>query len=359
VNAFIAGRVELVALLGVFVLGCTATAQDDSLAGPGRKAQLACALPDGARSFAEQATDPDHIDGACVPEYASADLGQAFTMIRDRRPLEDIDQPNFPRRIPWLAVDNGCEERAPAAVFFLAQAGFTAPYYARVKSRKGQSLGLATDNDPSGKVQWSHPVAPVVRVGSELMVLDPALNAAAPLPIADWIRRFNRGQQVDVALCRDIEVGDGCFAAAPVAPHSPPIPAGRDDIMHTRLATEWRVQEILGRDPTRVLGDCPPWLSCAVPEPVADPTQPPSIRRFASDQFVTEVFAPIIYIIGDNFVSGVTTVRIQGNGIDELAPIDQINRLRILVIQDYPPGTYAVTAANGTHVSDAATLKIE
>ena len=358
-KALIAGRVDLVVMFGVFAFGCSTTARDESLAGPDLNSHGACSLPDGARSFAEQATDPDHIDGACVPEYSSADLGEAFTTIRDRRPLEDIDQPDFPRRIPWLQVDNGCEERAPAAVFFLDQAGFTAPYYARVKSKKGQSLGLATDNDPAGKVQWSHHVAPVVRVGSELMVLDPAINAAAPLPIADWIRRFNRGQQVDVALCRDIEVGDGCFAAAPVAPHAPPIPAGRDDVMHMRLQVEWRVQEILGRDPTRVLGNCPPWLSCAVPEPVADPTQAPRIRRFASDQFVTEVFAPIIYIIGDNFVPDVTTVRIQGNGIDELAPIDQINRLRILMVQDYPSGSYRVTAANGIHVSDVATLKIE
>lgn len=364
-KSLIAGRVVTLgaaALLGVATIGCAGTVEveDEPVAGgPSQSANSTCMLPGGARSFAEQATDAEHIDGSCVPAYSSADLQDAFIMIRDSRPLTVVEQPNFPRRIPWLAVDNGCEERAPAAAYLLAQASFTVPYYARVKSRKGQSLGLATENDPAGNVQWNHHVAPVVRVANELMVLDPAIDPGAPLRIADWISRFNRGQQVDVALCRDAPVGDGCFAAAPVAPLAPPVPAGPDDTIYMRLQTEWRVQEILGRDPNRVLGDCPPWLSCAAPEPLADPTQPPRIRRFASDQFVADVYSPVVYIIGDNFVPGLTTVRFQGNGIDELVPIEKINRLRILVIRGYPPGAYLVTAANGTLASNVAILNLQ
>jgi len=128
--------------------------------------------------------------------------------------------------------------------------------------------------------------------------------------------------------------------------------------MYMRLIAEWRVQELLGRDPARVLGDCPPWLPCATPEPTPDPSRAPQIRRFASDEFTDEVFAPI-YVIGDNFVPGLTTVHVTGNGVDEAAPIGAINRLRVVLSTAYPMGTYRVTAANGDKVSNEATLIVQ
>jgi len=325
-------------------------------------AQSSCVLPDGARTFAQQATDKAHIDGACVPAYTSEDLRAAFAQIRDSRPLESVDQPGFARRIPWLAVDNGCEERAAAAAYYMTQQGFTTPYYAHVKSPHGAKLGVDTVNDPQGFVKWTGHVAPVVRVGGDLMVLDPALAPDGPLEISSWISRFDHGDAVDVALCRDSSIVDGCFEASPVTPAAPRLPLRGDDTLYTRLTTEWSVQEVLGRDPTRVLGDCPPWLPCATPEPAPDQSRPPSIRRFAPDQFSKEIYdGSVIYIIGDNFVPGVTTVRLHGAGIDVNAPIDQINRLRILLgapMTTYPVGTYEVTAANGSHVSDVAKLVI-
>jgi len=130
-----------------------------------------------------------------------------------------------------------------------------------------------------------------------------------------------------------------------------------DDAIYLRLVSEWRVQELLGRDPSRVLGDCPPWLPCSTPESTPDPDRAPTIRTFASEEFETDVYAPL-YIIGDNFVPGVTSVHIVGPTVDELPVIDAINRLRILVKRAYPAGTYQVTATNGTHVGNAATVAI-
>ncbi|WP_437570281.1 hypothetical protein [Sorangium sp. So ce542] len=41
-----------------------------------------------------------------------------FARICDERLLELPGQPDFPRRLPWLAADAGCEERAEAANYY-------------------------------------------------------------------------------------------------------------------------------------------------------------------------------------------------------------------------------------------------
>ncbi len=88
-------------------------------------------------------------------------------------------------------------------------------------------------------------------------------------------------------------------------------------------------------------------------------SEPASDRpALASDQFDSPVWYPI-YVIGDNFVEGWTTVRITGNGIDELAPIDACNIRRILITQEYPPGDYQVTVSNGELASPAMALHIQ
>jgi hypothetical protein len=66
-----------------------------------------------------------------------------------------------------------------------------------------------------------------------------------------------------------------------------------------------------------------------------------------------------IYVIGDNFVPGLTTVRIAGNGVDELAPLSKIEKRVILIEELYPPGVYQVTVSNGAHASPPVSLTIE
>ncbi|WP_437828841.1 protein-glutamine glutaminase family protein [Sorangium sp. So ce1153] len=314
-----------------------------------------CPLTDGAHSFNELKGSLENLPVDCVPSWTEAQLSDGFAAIRDTRlqALALPDQPDFPRRIPWLEPENGCEERAPAAVYILHESGYPTPWYARVQSRANGGLTLVTENEPDGSVSWSHHVAPVVRVSGQLMVLDPAIDPGGPLPIATWLSHFVAGQ-VDMAVCRDRADEDGCIDAAPAAPALPSMVPSQG--IRGKLITEWRVQELLGRDPYRVLGDCPPWGGCPA-EPAADPSSPPTISRFASDRDVV-VWYPL-YVIGDNFVEGLTTVRIVGNGIDALAPISRINKRRILIEEPYPSGVYQVTASNGAHASQTMTLTID
>ncbi|MDC0677741.1 protein-glutamine glutaminase family protein [Sorangium atrum] len=86
------------------------------------------------------------------------------------------EQAEFLRRIPWLAADNGCEERAEAAVYFFHQWDYPTPYFARVRAKPRKRLVFQTTNEPSRTVTWSHHVAPVVRVGGQLMILDVAID---------------------------------------------------------------------------------------------------------------------------------------------------------------------------------------
>ncbi|WP_437781725.1 protein-glutamine glutaminase family protein [Sorangium sp. So ce1097] len=316
-----------------------------------------CQLPDGPRTVHEVKGALEALPVDCVPAWTQEQLDQGFARIRDERLFTLPGQPDFPRRIPWLAADNGCEERAEAASYFFDQWGYPTPYFARVLPKPKKSLVLETVNEPGGQVRWSHHVAPVVRVNGQLMVLDAAVEPARPLPIAEWIPRFSKAGEFDVALCRDHALGDGCFAAAPVAP-APPALNDPNTGIYLRLRAEWGVQELLGRDPYRVLGDCPPWLSCGVPEPTTDPNRPPTIRGFRSERLDESLLTPI-YIVGDNFIEGVTTVRITGAGVDELAPLDEVNMRRIAIYKFYDLGDYQVTAYNGAHASQTFTITLK
>ncbi|WP_438027251.1 protein-glutamine glutaminase family protein [Sorangium sp. So ce233] len=317
-----------------------------------------CQLPDGPRTVDELKGSLEDLPVECVPAWTQEQLNQGFARIRDERLLTLPEQPDFPRRLPWLGADNGCEERAEAANYFFDLWHYPTPYFARVLAKKDKRLVLVTDNVPEGKVVWGSHVAPVVRVDGELIVLDPAVEPERPLPIAEWIPRFSVAGEFDVALCRDRAQLTGCFDAAPRKP-SPPKLNEPDAWMHMRLTTEWGLQEILGRDPYRLLGDCPPWLPCAEPEPTPDPDRPPTIRTFRSHRMdIIPLWSPI-YVVGSNFVEGLTTVRITGAGVDELAPIDDLNMHRILITKVYDPGDYQVTAYNGAHASQAVTMTIE
>ncbi|HEX6239740.1 MAG TPA: protein-glutamine glutaminase family protein [Polyangiales bacterium] len=316
-----------------------------------------CPLLPGARSLEEAKGDPKELPAACVPAWTQAQLIAGFAAIRDTRWLEWDQLPGFARRLPWLSAANGCEERALAAKYFLAEAGYPSPWFARAKKREGV-LGFSarTDNEPGGVVKWSAHVAPVVRVEGKLLVLDPALDAARPLPLLDWLELFSTPQNRDVALCRDRERDAGCMDLVPRELRNP-------GDLQLRLSEEWFVQELLGRDPYRVLDTCPPWTSCAEPEPKADPRRAPVVYRFATDQYSAALFYPL-YIVGDNFIPALTRVRIVGVGLDEYAEIESLNMRSILLSSSYldtrgfTPGRYWVYVENGEFVSEGLALDL-
>jgi len=308
-------------------------------------AQTACPLPAGELSFAQLKGPESQLPVACAPVWTRQQLASGFAAIRDARWLTWPEMPGFERRIPWLSVQTGCEERAPMALYYLAQQGFPTPYYVRARG----DLGLRTDNDPAGKVSWSAHVAPVVRLDGQLLVLDPALDPRRPLPVSEWLDLFSKPTSRDVALCRDHASEQGCFDATPAPLEEPGWP------IHLRLGEEWRVQELLGRDPYRSLGECPPWTTCLTPEPTADASRAPVIKRFASDQNTDDVGYPL-YIVGDNFSCDVISVKLTREGVHTYPRIGDCKLRRILLDGELEVGTYQVTVSNGRWESAPAEL---
>lgn len=304
-----------------------------------------CVLHDGPRSFADSAGE-ELRDAACVPRWTAQQLRQGFAAIRDERWLFAEARPDFARRIPWLSALTGCEQRAVTANYQLTRAGLPTPWFMRAWAKRGKTFLVQTANEPDGDVNWSGHVAPVVRVDGELFVLDPALDPRAPLPVQAWLRLFSTVEIRDVALCRDHENGTECLDAAPAPQRDP------RQLIADVLDFEWNAQELLGHDPTRSLGACPPWTTCSTPEPAPDPKRPPVITRFATDQFTSDITG-VLYIVGDNFIPGVTQVRIRADGVDSFPVIAQINARRIHIDQYFEAGTYEVTLSNGALTSES------
>jgi hypothetical protein len=308
-----------------------------------------CARPDGARTFEQMKSDEARAAvQACVPVFTSQQLDSAFALMRDFRGLTAPEQPDFPRRISWLLPDNGCEVRANQAAYWLHEAGYETPYFARATG----DLGLDTPNDVNGKVRWPGHVAPVVRVDEELVVLDPAVEPTRPLPISEWLTRISLpGSTTALGLCENFGLKDDCFSA-----ERPPMAPG---LMRYLLSAEWLSQRMLGLDPSQTLGDCPPWVGCPTHEAVSDPNLPPSIELFAQDVWQPDIYPGLpIYVVGSNFVPGLTTLRVSGNGIERAVTTADTLPGRTILTDDLASGVYEVTAYNGSNASPAVTLTV-
>jgi hypothetical protein len=181
-------------------------------------------------------------------------MNERFARMRDRRWLQTDDHPGFLRRSSWLYPDDGCFARAGLAIMNFAQWALPVPSKIFVFG----DLVVKTANSPSGSVSWWYHVAPIVQVGADKYVLDPALEPTHPLKLEDWLAKMSVDvHRLEVAICasgsytpddRCDHVTDGVEAVA----------AG-DQIGY--LQDEWFRLEELKRDPTRELGAEPPWLS--------------------------------------------------------------------------------------------------
>src|SRR5205823_1645100 len=119
-----------------------------------------------------------------VTEWESVDaMNRHFQEFRDKRFLISDLQPGFMRRSSWLYPDDGCFARAGLAILNLFQEKVTPPEKIFVFG----NLSVKTANSPDGSVSWWYHVAPIVQIGAEKYVLDPALNPRAPLKLEDWL----------------------------------------------------------------------------------------------------------------------------------------------------------------------------
>lgn len=128
------------------------------------------------------------LDLAALPVWVSAEaLQKGFAAAKNDLFLSDTSHdPSIRRRIPWQYPDDGCFTRAELARDHLAQNGNPEPKKLFVFG----SLSVDTPNAVGGTAYWWYHVAPVVRVGEDGFVLDPAVDPQGPLRIGDWLERM-------------------------------------------------------------------------------------------------------------------------------------------------------------------------
>jgi hypothetical protein len=193
------------------------------------------------------------LDPALIPQWSSrAAVDRAFTQIREARFVFSDDQPAFARRSSWLYPDDGCFARAALAADNLKRWGFEPV----AKIFAFGDLEVHTANSPEGHVEWWYHIAPIVRLGADLFVLDPAIDPAAPLTLRAWLAsQTNDVNKLTVAVCnaQAYDPDTACREATDAES------AGAVSDQRGYLRSEWARQVALGRDPTAVLGESPVW----------------------------------------------------------------------------------------------------
>ena len=200
-----------------------------------------------ASQFSE--LDPNKVTGWANQD----DLLSGFLFVRNERVLEDPFQaPSFMRRLTWLYPDDGCYARAAMMKNFLAESGYLKPSRVFIFG----NLRVETDNSPRGYVTWWYHTAPVVRINGQVFVLDPAISPSGPMAIQDWAESQTEDlDDVRLAYCTSstYHPGSSCEKSSEIDD------ARAESDQKNFLRREWNRQEELGRDPTKTLGDTPPW----------------------------------------------------------------------------------------------------
>lgn len=178
-------------------------------------------------------------------------LTQNFEAVRDIRMVDMPETPKFPRRLSWLYPDDGCFARADLERKNLVERGL--PPLQKIVITG--DLTVKTANAPDGMVTWWWHISQIVRVGSEVYVLDPAIEPSRALPVREWLARMvPKVDEAQVAICSPFTytISSDCNQPADQSES-----ALSDEYYY--LDYEWSRQVELGRDPNLVLGNSPPW----------------------------------------------------------------------------------------------------
>jgi hypothetical protein len=196
---------------------------------------------------------------AVTQTYTQQELLEGFQKVRDTRFLNDPQHSGLKRRSSWLFPDDGCWARASLMSLNLEKMGRVRP----AKVFAFGNLHVQTPNSPSGSVSWWYHVVPAVRVGQNVFVLDPAIEARAPITLKEWLVRMGGrqqqvpGQEMRVAICHAQTYTPGSACQDPSAEEERQSVA--DQTMY--LPSEWSRLVELNRNPEKELGDFPPWLN--------------------------------------------------------------------------------------------------
>lgn len=198
------------------------------------------------------------LDAKQMVAWSSLDqVKEAFEKVRDSRFIEE--DPKFLRRSSWLYPYDGCFARAGLANKNMINWKYPEAYKVFVFG----DLKVFTANSPTGQVTWWFHVVPAVRYGSEIYVLDPAIEPQQPVLLKKWLETMTLDlDSVKVSLCKAKTYAptDLCEAEDSESPED----WGLSDQM-SYLPREWDNLLSLNRDPRKELGEFPPWLKSVLP----------------------------------------------------------------------------------------------
>ena len=182
-----------------------------------------------------------------VPVLAPELLQGRFEDVRDEKMLKDAQ--NRDRRLTWLFPDDGCYARAELAARRLQTRGAIAP--AKIFAFGG--LVVNSPNHPDGMVTWWYHVAPIVRVGVDYYVFDPAIEAKRPLKAQEWLALMHAADaSISICSTNSYDPDSACDTTK-----------SYEQTAHTEerqfLVREWERLQYLGRSPEAELGNSPPW----------------------------------------------------------------------------------------------------
>lgn len=191
------------------------------------------------------------LDPALAPAADVAAVQSLFFAIRDSRDWRWGSMPDFPRRIPWLYNADGCYLRAQKVARKVRQIP-AAPVPGQVFA-----FGDLEVSAPQGDAYWWFHVAPVLRVGNQVYVLDPAVDPKAPLALSDWVSRITKNPgQVTLSLCvaDSTDPQSNCRGATEDSWYGP----DEESTLQRFLSLEWTAVSNVW-DAKEALGDRPPW----------------------------------------------------------------------------------------------------
>lgn len=194
-----------------------------------------------------QRTSLQKVNWLSVPAVSAQDLQHIFEHTRDRKLLKDSQRRS--RRLTWLFPDNGCYARAELMNSEAERMGQVVP----VKVFAFGDLVVETPFHPYGEVTWWYHVAPVLRVGIQVYVLDPAMESRRPLTIEEWAQRMTNTVEISVCSAHSYDPDSLCAQSTDQSKQ-----AVQDEAFF--LEQEWNRLLSLGRNPEDELGDRPPWL---------------------------------------------------------------------------------------------------
>jgi hypothetical protein len=206
-------------------------------------------------AMGESITYEEGFDISYLPVWTGSEqqLQMAFEKMRDERPYVSSSQPDFPRRSTWLYPRDKCYTRAGHAARSFEKQNWNRPG----KIFAFGDLSYKTEFDPRGATHWSYHVAAAYRVGNRALILDPSVDFNHPLSLPAWLATFTkRPTSVEIAVCDtySYSAGSRCRGNSTISEDR----SIRQQI--ELLSTEWNSLVNLNKNPSRLLGDQPPWL---------------------------------------------------------------------------------------------------